>query len=155
VRLRVRTGAASDIRAASGRFPLVPDFLTDEWFATVREIRNRYAQDAPPVPYKIRLNQVITDVPFGEGERRLHIDTSDGAMVMEVGELEDPDATLTTDYETAKKLLVEQDQAAAMQAFMAGKIKIQGDMTKLMAMQGSPASDVAKQIAEEIKGITT
>ena len=43
----------------------------------------------------------------------------------------------------------------AWQAFMAGKIKVQGDMMKMMAMQtGMPADDIAKEIAAKIKGIT-
>jgi putative sterol carrier protein len=121
----------------------------------VKGIRDQHAGEAPPLPYKLKLNQVITGVPFGDGERRLHLDTTSGKMVMELGELPDPDATITTDYETARKLFVDQDQAAAMQAFMSGKIKIQGDMTKLMAMQASPVDDVTKQIAEEIKAMTS
>jgi SCP-2 sterol transfer family len=133
----------------------VPEFLSDEWFDAVREIRNRYADQTLPVPYKLKLNQVITAVPFGDGERRIHIDTTGGEMLLELGELADPDATITTDYETAKKLIVEQDQAAAMQAFMAGKIVVQGDMTKLMAMQGAPVDDVAKQVVADIKDITS
>jgi putative sterol carrier protein len=52
-------------------------------------------------------------------------------------------------------VFVEQDQAAGMQAFMAGKIKVQGDMMKMMAMQtGMPADDLSKQIQQEIKDIT-
>ena len=42
-----------------------------------------------------------------------------------------------------------------MQAFMAGKVKVQGDMMKLMAMQTAMPNDaISQQIAEEIKGIT-
>ncbi len=133
----------------------MPEFLSDEWFDEIRVIRDKYAGQASPLPYKVRLNQVITGVPFGDGERRIHVDTSDGEMVMDLGELDSPDATVTIDYDTARKLIVDQDQAAAMQAFMAGKIKVQGDMTKLMAMQGAPVDDVAKQVAEEIKAITS
>ena len=74
---------------------------------------------------------------------------------MELGELTNADVTITTDYHTALKIVVEQDQAAAMQAFMAGKVKIQGDMMKMMAMQTSmPQDDVAKAIAQEIREIT-
>ena len=54
---------------------------------------------------------------------------------MELGELDDPDLTMTTDYATARKIFVDQDQAAGMQAFMSGKIKVQGDMMKMMALQ--------------------
>jgi putative sterol carrier protein len=132
----------------------VHEFLSDDWLAAVKEIRERYADQAQPVTYKLRLNQVITGVPFGDGERRIHVDTTDGAMVLELGELENPDATITTDYDTAKKIIVDQDPAAAMQAFMAGKIKVQGDMTKLMAMQSAPVDETAKRVADEIKAVT-
>ena len=37
---------------------------------------------------------------------------------MDHGHLDDADVTVTTDYETAKALFVEQDAAAGMQAFM-------------------------------------
>ncbi len=133
----------------------MPDFLTDEWFTAVHEIRRRHVEEATPIPYKIRLNQVISDVPFGDGERRIFIDTMEGQMLLDLGELESPDVTLTTDYDTARKILVDQDQAGAMQAFMSGKIKVQGDMTKLMAMQAGPVDETARKVAEEIKAITT
>ncbi|HEX9260690.1 MAG TPA: SCP2 sterol-binding domain-containing protein [Acidimicrobiales bacterium] len=129
-------------------------FLSDEWFDAARGIRDKYADQAPPVPYKLRMNQVITANPFGDDDLKLYLDTTDGHMVMEKGELEGPDVTFTTDYETARKIFVEQDQSAAMQAFMSGKIKVQGDMTKLMAMQATPPDDTAKAIAAEIKDIT-
>jgi hypothetical protein len=55
----------------------------------------------------------------------------------------------------ARHGVVSGNQQAGMQAFMAGKVKVQGDMTKLMAMQAAPVDDVTKQIAEEIKGMTS
>jgi putative sterol carrier protein len=74
---------------------------------------------------------------------------------LELGELDEPDATVTTDYPTAKALFVDQDQAIAMQAFMAGKIKVQGDMMKMMAMQTAiPSNEFTDKIADEIKSIT-
>jgi putative sterol carrier protein len=129
-------------------------FLSAEWMDAVREIRAKYADQAAPVPYKVKLNQVITGVPFGEGEVHLSVDTTDGTMNMQEGHLDDAEVTLTTDYDTAKAIIVDQDQAAAMQAFMSGKIKVQGDMTKLMMMNATPPDDVAKQVAAEIKEAT-
>jgi putative sterol carrier protein len=73
---------------------------------------------------------------------------------MEKGELDKPDVTLTTDYTTAKKLFVDQDQAAAMQAFMSGKIKVAGDMSKLMMMQAAPPVDAMLTISARIKEMT-
>ena len=41
-----------------------------------------------------------------------------------------------------------------MQAFMAGKVKVQGDMTKLMAMQQTAPDPAAQALADKIKEIT-
>lgn len=130
-------------------------FLSDQWFHDAKAVREKYAGQAKPFGHKIRMNQVITEVPFGEGHVRLFVDTSNGEMALEQGALDAPDLTVTVDYATAKSILVDQDPAAAMQAFMAGKIKVQGDMTKLMALQATPPDEVAKQIAAEIKDITS
>ena len=133
-------------------------FLSPAWMEAAREIRAKYADQVTKVTTSIKMNQVITAVPqdvFAEGTVKCFIDTSSGDVVMELGELEVPDLTVTTDYDTARKLFVEQDQAAGMQAFMTGKIKVQGDMMKMMAMQTSmPNDDTAKVIAGEIKAIT-
>jgi hypothetical protein len=130
-------------------------FLSEEWMAAARDIRTKYEDRATEVTQVIRINQVITDVPFGEGTVHSYLDTSSGRVVMELGELDDADATITTDYATAKALFVDQDPAAGMQAFMAGKVKVQGDMMKLMAMQTAlPNDDTAQQVADEIKAIT-
>jgi hypothetical protein len=121
-----------------------------------RVIRAKYEGQTSAVAQSIRVNQVITGAPFGEGTVKAFIDTSSGSVVMELGELEAPDVTVTVDYDTARKMFVDGDQAAAMQAFMSGKIKVQGDMMKMMALQTAmPTDDATKAIAEEIKGITS
>jgi putative sterol carrier protein len=130
-------------------------FLSEEWMSAAKAIREKYADTAAKPTAIIRMNQVITEVPFGDGTVKSYLDTSSGDVVMELGELETADVTITTDYATARSVFVDQDQAASMQAFMAGKIKVQGDMMKMMAMQtGMPQDDVAKAIAQEIKDIT-
>ena len=131
-------------------------FLTREWIDASKAIRDKYAAESAKVSTSIRMNQVITDAPFGDGTVKTYLDTSTGDVVMELGELDEPDLTVTTDYATAHKIFVEQDQAAGMQAFMSGRIKVQGDMMKMMALQTAmPNDEASKQIAEEIKGITT
>jgi hypothetical protein len=120
-----------------------------------RSIRNKYADQVPDVAASIRINQVTTDVPFGDGTIHSYIDTSSGTLMMELGDLDDPDATITIDYDTAKAMFVDQDQAVAMQAFMSGKIVVQGDMMKMMALQTAmPTTEVSQKIAEEVKAIT-
>lgn len=130
-------------------------FLSDEWMAEARAIREKYAGQTSQVAQSVKINQVVTGVPWGEGTVESYLDTSSGEVVMELGSLEDADVTVVTDYETAKAIFVEQDAAAGMQAFMTGKIQVQGDMMKLMAMQmAMPADDASRQIADEIKAIT-
>lgn len=134
-------------------------FLSDEWMEAAREIRERHADQSPTIPATVRANLVVTEVPFGDGTVNAHLDTSSGKMVMELGHLDGPDATLTMDYATAKSFVVTQDQAAIMQAFMGGKIKIQGDMTKLMALAAAGSTSpesvaAAAKVTEEVKAIT-
>jgi putative sterol carrier protein len=132
-------------------------FLSDEWIDAARAIRAKHADEAPDIEASVRINLVVLDVPFDKDEVRAFLDTSDGGVVLEFGELDEPDATVTTDYDTAKAIFVDQDPAVAMQAFMSGLVKVQGDMMKLMAMQGvvsPPDDDRADQIAQEIRDIT-
>ena len=129
-------------------------FLSDEWVEAARKIREEYKGKGSPPAHSVRMNQIITEVPFGDGTVNSHIDTSGGEMVMELGHLDNADLTVTLDYETAKAILVNQDPQAGMQAFMAGKIKVQGDMTKLMAMQSGTPDPVQQEVAGKIKEIT-
>ena len=130
-------------------------FLSDEWMQATHEIRAKYESQLPPVSVSIRINQVITYVPFGEGTINAHIDTSSGAFEFGLGELDEPDAVMMTDYETARALIVDRDPAVAMQSFMAGKVRVQGDMMKLMALQTAvPQNEFSEQVAEEIAAIT-
>lgn len=131
-------------------------FLSEEWMTAAREIRARYEGDLPEITAAVRLNQVITDVPFGEGTVHAHIDTTGGAMVFELGHVDEPDAVIMTDYVTARALLVERDPAVFMQAMMQGKVQLQGDMMKLLAAMSSQSAptELADQVAVEIAAIT-
>lgn len=133
------------------------DFLSEEWMVAAREIRERYEAELPGVTVDVRINQIITDVPFGEGVINAYIDTSNGSLDLELGELAEPDAVLMVDYATAKAMIVERDPAIVMQSFMEGRIRVQGDMMKIMAMQASAAAhqtEAAERIADEIRAIT-
>jgi hypothetical protein len=131
-------------------------FLSDEWMEAARAIRARYEDQLPEVTVSVRVNQVITDVPFGDGMILAYIDTSAGSMVFELGELDEPDAVIMTDYDTARAMLVERDPAVLMQSMMQGRVQLQGDMMKLLAaMQAQAApTELAEQVAVEIAAIT-
>jgi len=127
-------------------------FLSDEWMEAAKAIRDEFADRAVPPAHAVRMNQVVTDVPFGDGTFNGHLDTSGGEAVMEVGHLENADLTVTTDYATAKAITVDGDQQAAMQAFMSGKVKVQGDMSKLMLLQQAPTGPAQVELQKEIQG---
>ncbi len=61
---------------------------------------------------------------------------------------------VTVDYATAKAILVEGNAQAGMQAFMAGKVRVEGDMTKLMVLQTSPQDGSAQELAARLREIT-
>jgi len=130
-------------------------FLSQEWMDAARAIREKHADEVPAVDADLRINVAVTDVPFDDEVVNAYLDTTSGAVVMELGHLDEPDVTVTTDYPTAQALFVDQDPAIAMQAFMNGQVKVQGDMMKLMAMQTSlPTNEASEEIAQEIKDIT-
>ncbi|EQD33544.1 hypothetical protein B1A_18976, partial [mine drainage metagenome] len=114
-------------------------FLSPEWIERVRDIRQAYSvqSDTPSVDVAIRMNQIVTDVPFGDSEVKIYIDSSEGFIDIELGELEDAEITIRIDYETAKSIFVDLDFQVAMTAFMAGKIRVTGDFTKLIALQSA------------------
>ncbi len=128
-------------------------FLSDEWFAVVEKLVEVHGADAPG-SIDVVTNVIVTETPFG-AERHLHMSSRGGQGHVGIGHADDADATVTTDYETAREMFVSGDPSAAMQAFMAGKVRIQGDLAKMMAAQagGTPTTANAA-LLEAIQGIT-
>ena len=120
-------------------------FLSDEWLAEVKSL----AGGASMMPAGLSLNLVVTGGP--QGDRELH--AADGSFGG--GLLEDAPTKLTLPYAVARKMFIEGDQQAAMQAFMSGQIKVEGDMTKLMAMQSQGGGgDAGAAIQKKLQEIT-
>ena len=136
-----------------GASTVAHEFLSDDWIEAAKAIRDKHAAEVPKIASSIKMNQVITDAPGG-GEIKMFMDTSSGELVIDKGELPDAEVTITLPYDVAKKQMVDQDAAAAMQAFMSGKVKVQGDMMKLMSLQGMGTDEASKKINDEIKEMT-
>jgi hypothetical protein len=128
-------------------------FLSEEWVVEARKIRAEFGPIPTPVENPVRMNLVITEVPWAD-TLDAHIDTSSGEPDIEQGHIDNPDLTVTLDYETAKSLLVEGNAQAAMNAFMAGKVQVDGDMSKLLALQGTGPFGRADELAARIREIT-
>jgi hypothetical protein len=119
-----------------------------------KKIREEFSGKGGAAPAPMKMNLILTDVPFGEGSMEAHIDTTGGEMDMDEGHIEGAEVKLTVPYTVAKAIFVENNPQAGMQAFMSGQIKVEGDMTKLMAMQGGAPDATATEMAGRISEIT-
>jgi len=129
-------------------------FLSDEWIEQAHAIRAEFEGKTTPIPHSVRMNLVVTELPFGDGKLDAHMDTTSGDLVLDKGHLDEADLKVTVDYVTAKAILVEGNPQAGMQAFMAGKIRVEGDMAKLMMLQSMPVDDSAQDLAGRLRDIT-
>ena len=129
-------------------------FLSDEWLAEARAIREEFDGRGATIDHSIRMNLVIDAVPFGEGTVHAHVDTSTGELILDTGHIDPVDLKVALDYDVAKAILVEGNPQAGLQAFMQGKIKVEGDIAKLLALQSVSPDPAAAEIASRILAIT-
>ncbi|MCB0993051.1 MAG: SCP2 sterol-binding domain-containing protein [Acidimicrobiales bacterium] len=131
-------------------------FLTDEWIDAVLALQDEYKDRIDPPSDSIVMNQTVNDVPFGDGVLELCVDTRSGLAEVLRGHSDEADVTITTDYATAKTLFLAQDPQEIMQAFMSGRIAIQGDMAKLMIAQANAAApdEIHLEVARRLRSLT-
>jgi putative sterol carrier protein len=109
-------------------------FLTEEWASTMTEKLNssdEFKQAASG--QSVKLQQVVTDTPDG-GEGKYYFTLDGGSADVGIGEVSDAEATISQNYETA--VAINKQELNAQNAFMQGKLKISGNMMKLMQLQG-------------------
>ena len=128
---------------------MAEQFLSDGWFTQAEKIQ---ADVNPPVPAAVqglKINMQVTGGPSGDVAFRL----DNGRMVK--GHASDAPTKLVIPFAVAKAMLVDNNQQAAMQAFMSGQIRVEGDMAKLMQMQmaGAPSPE-AQKVSQMIKEMT-
>ena len=109
-------------------------FLSEQWVAEARRI---YAgagvtMDVAASASPVRVNLVVSDVPFSEKPVDAHLDTTGGKVAIDTGHLQEADVTVSMDYATARTLFVGGDVQAVMQAFLAGRVRVAGDLSKLL-----------------------
>jgi len=78
--------------------------------------------------------QIVTNDAPGRGQIKTYLKIVEGAPEVGLGEVDNPDATITQNYETAAAL--DKGDLNAQNAFMQGKIKIKGNLMKMMQLQG-------------------
>lgn len=106
-------------------------FLSPEWAAAVEEACNADpAFQQAAAGHAVVLQQVIDGA---EGAVHYWTRLADGRISMGIGDVEAPDATIRQSYETAGGLA--RREVNAVTAYMLGKIKIEGNLGQLMALQ--------------------
>jgi len=124
-------------------------FLSEEWFREVEKLTEVKGDlEVPPALASLVLNVTVSGTSAG------NVDMCLNGGRFEAGHNSNGATKLTLPSDLARRIFVEQDQAAGMQGFMSGQIKVEGDMSKLMAMQTARPSDKQKELLKEIKAIT-
>jgi len=123
-------------------------FLSDQWFDEAEALRGE-APEPPATMKDLVINIVVSGGPEGDKEVRM-----EGGQFRR-GLASDAPTKLTVPYEVAKAIFIDGNAQAGMQAFMSGQIKVEGDMSKLMAMQaGGPPSPEQQAFQAKLKEIT-
>lgn len=119
--------------------------LTQEWFDKVDELTTKAGDlNLPPAIKNMSINLQVTDsdnqevnAAFYDGT--IHQGSKDGALT-----------TLKLDADTLKAIFLDRDMNRAMEAFMSGKIRVEGDMGQLMSIQTAKTSAEQKQLFKDI-----
>jgi putative sterol carrier protein len=123
-------------------------WLTEAWLAETREM----AESQPERPgASAKIQYVVTGGP--DGEVRYFWDLENGKLLKsELGELPEPDVTMTQTYDDAMK--IQKGELDPNAAFMQGRIKVAGNMAKLMSLMPLTNAPEYKELQKQIQAMT-
>ena len=126
----------------------MPKWLTQDWLDEQR----RLAETQPERPgATARMQYVVTGGP--DGDIKYYWVLDNGKLLQsELGELSGAEVTLTVTYDDAMK--IQQGELDPNAAFMQGRIKVTGNMAKLMALLPITNSPEYKQFQDELREVT-
>lgn len=123
-------------------------FLSPEWFTKVDELIAQAGDlKIPPEMKAVEVNVTVTS-PRGDAK----IFMKDGLFTQ--GHRLGAEAAITLSEALARKIFVDGDAAAGVQAFLAGEMTLEGDLKKLVAMQTVEPSEPQKALTKKIAAIT-
>jgi hypothetical protein len=124
-------------------------FLSDAWFDKVVELTAAAGNlNVPANLASLALNVTVSGTPSG------NVDMCLNGGNFEKGHNASAPTKLSMPADLLRKIFLEGDQAAGMQGFMSGQIKVEGDMSKLMAMQTARPSEEQKGLLKQILAMT-
>lgn len=111
----------------------MPKFLSDEWIeAADNAVKTDPTFTSAAAGKDLKVQFEVTDVAdVGEVDYFMSIDG--GQTQVAKGELDEPDVTVTSDYDTAAGIA--KGELNTQMAFMTGKIKVSGNLATLMMHQ--------------------
>lgn len=123
-------------------------YLTQEWLDETRAL----GEDQPERPgATVRMNWVVTGGP--DGDTSYYWVLENGKLLeSKLGTLDDAEVTLTSTYDDSVKQIKGELDANA--AFMQGRVKVTGNMAKLMSLLPLTNSPEYKQLGEKIRAVT-
>ena len=126
----------------------MPKYLSQEWLDAGREFAQEFGERPGATA---RLQYVVTGGP--DGDVTYYWVLENGKLLeSKLGEDPDADFTLTLTYDDSVK--IQQGELDANAAFMQGRMKVTGNMAKLMSLMPLTASPEYEAIQEKIRGIT-
>ena len=124
-------------------------FLSDAWFSKVDELIA--AAGDLQIPSAMRAVEVNVTVTSASGDTQLAM--KDGLFTR--GHRPGVTTTLTLSAELARKIFVDGDTAAGTQAFLEGAIRVDGDLSRIVAMQTVEPSEPQRRLTRQIAAITS
>ncbi len=123
-------------------------FLSESWFAKVDELVAAAGDLQIPPAMKTALVNVTVTSPVGDTQ----IYMKNGLFFR--GHDAAAPTSLSITMELARKIFIDADAAAGVQAFLAGEMKVEGDLASLVAMQTVEPSEPQKRLTKQIAAIT-
>ena len=109
-------------------------FLSEEWASEVTTALNNHQGFKNAIgDAHLTIQFSTTETP--EGEVDYYLQAGDGGARMAIGTLEAADVTVKQSYDTA--IAISTGELNTQTAFMTGKLKVAGNLAKLMMHQGA------------------
>lgn len=124
-------------------------FLTDAWFEQVEQLGNEAGElNLPPA-----LANMVINLKVSDAEQDIEANYANG--LLHKGLNDSATTTLLLDRDTLQSIVTDFDMNQIMGAFMSGDIRVEGDMSQLMALQSARPSSEQKELFRSIKSMTT
>lgn len=123
-------------------------FLSDEWFEQAEAAKA--SVDNFEVPSELKDAVINVTATGDDGE----IQCCMNGGVFQKGHVAEAPATLILPKSLAFSVFIENDQAAGMQGFMSGELRVEGDMSAIMSLQSVEPTESQKAYQAKIQGFT-